>query len=247
MELGGWFGKLWRKFWFWWYGRRHMLRLGIIGDLSLQPPDRLQRAMAAAFGYSDIIIQVGDMHPGYSVLRTYKAMEGGQKYVLAVPGNHDTNWDQELGWARNWYRAFQFPDGTGMACHIVGLDNSADVFDPTVWSMLGSVPKDTTPLLMILHKPLSTVVLPDGSETNHIMGEGNLPNADAERLKHLLESRENVLYIHGHYHAFALMKCWYGDALIEGRGGAAGTGTGELGWTQILLTKEGLTLHRVDL
>lgn len=206
-----------------------MVKIGVVGDLSLQDPARLERAMAAAFAVSDIVVQVGDMHPGYPVVLSYAAKG---KSVYAVPGNHDADWNMKLNWPRQWRH--DLPLVT-----LIGLDNSQDSFtDSTV---LSNLPTDK-PTFVFVHKPLSTIVLPDGSESTHCMGEGS-PNPQAVAMQNTLCPHPDLLLVHGHYHGWALMKTKYADCLIEGRGGAAP----EIGWTQIIVTPEGFTIHRFDL
>jgi hypothetical protein len=218
------------------WGRKNMLRIAVVGDLSLQDPARLERVMAAAYKDCEIVVQIGDMHPGYDVVTKYAAMG---KPVYAIRGNHDTLWDslldQPIGrWPKQWNHSTPL-------CHMVGLDNSADSFNNDDWAAVSAVPKDTLPILVFVHKPLSTIVLPDGSESNHIMGEG-IANADAVKLQALLSNR-NVLYCHGHFHGWTYMKTNYGDCLVEGRGGAAPI----LAYSIITMQEQGITLSQVIL
>jgi predicted phosphodiesterase len=209
----------------------NMLKIGVVGDLSLQDPARLEKAMAAAWAASDIVVNVGDMHPAYPVILSYAAKG---KFVYAIPGNHDAEWDSKLGWARQWRH--DLPLVT-----LIGLDNSQDSFSPADWALLDKLPA-TGPTFIFVHKPLSNVVLPDGSASTHNMGEGS-PNADAVKMAAFIQSKCDILLVHGHYHGWAFMRTLYADCLVEGRGGAAP----EIGWTQILVTPDGFTIHRFDL
>lgn len=207
-----------------------MIKISVVGDLSLQDPSRLEQAMAAAYSSCDILVQVGDMHPGYSVVKKYAGMG---KPVYAVPGNHDTDWDNQLGWPRQWNHDVQ-------ECHLVGLDNHADSFNGQDWSALASI-NDDKPILLFVHKPLSTIVLPDGSESSHIMGEGAV-NQDAIKLCGLITGKD-ILCVHGHYHGWTYMKTKYADCLVEGRGGAAP----QIGYTLITISPNGIVLHSITL
>jgi hypothetical protein len=209
-----------------------MTRIAVVGDLSLQDPARLDQAIGATPANTDFIVQVGDAHPGYWVLKKY-----ANHPLLAVPGNHDTDWDAQLpGWPRQWHR--ELPD-----CSLVGMDNHADSFAKADLDMLAAALSLTKPIILFVHKPLSTIVLPDGSTSQHIMGEGGMqPNLDAIQLRTMIEKR-NVLCVHGHYHGWSFMRTDYADVLIEGRGGAAPA----IGYTLITITKDGWVLHQVTL
>jgi predicted phosphodiesterase len=194
----------------------------------------LAQVMAAANDNADIVVQVGDMHPGYSVVKKYGV---DPNRIYAVPGNHDTDWDSQLGWSRQWIHSLD-------NVVLVGLDNSKDIFDDEAYQLIQDVLKErlTENVILFVHKPLSTIVLSDGSESQHIMGEGALPNKDADKMKDILNG-EDVLCCHGHYHGWSLMMTHYATCLIEGRGGAAP----ELGYTIITVQKDGLVLHQVTL
>src|SRR6266404_477225 len=128
------------------------------------------------------------MHPNYFSVKTYNA--------LAIKGNHDTDWDTQLiGWPKQWRRDY---DGF----RIVGLDNSQDTFCAADWDIINNLPDDNIPTFIAVHKALSTIVLPDGSETTHVMGEGT-PNADAQKLQDWLEKRGDAFLLHGHYHGLS--------------------------------------------
>jgi hypothetical protein len=189
-----------------------ILKLGVVGDLSLQDPQRLWRCLGAALAACDIVVQVGDCHPGYDQMKNAAGQASVTKQGFhAIPGNHDIDWDSKLaGWARTWRVTYDFPDKSAPACHLIGLDNSSDRFDPATRSVLSSVPVDGRPLLIFVHKPLSTIVLPDGSESGHIMGEGQVyAPGEADRMS-LIEwvqgqqAHREVLLVHGHYHGWTL-------------------------------------------
>jgi predicted phosphodiesterase len=213
-----------------------MLRIAVVGDLSLQDPARLENVMIRAAEDCDILVQVGDMHPGYDVVKQHAVKKPNN--VLAVPGNHDTEWDATLGWPRQWNR--DEPE-----CHLAGIDNSNDSFCDKDWltveTALAALEKGK-PVILFVHKPLSDIVLGDGSESIHNMGEVHGGNADSKKLQGMVNGRD-VLLVHGHYHAWSLMKPPYADCLIEGRGGAAP----ELGYTVINVRAEGIVLHAVTL
>ncbi len=208
-----------------------MIRLSIVGDLSLQDPARLEKVMAAAYPSADIVCQVGDMCPGYSIVKKYAAMG---KPLYAVAGNHDTEWDTQLGWPRQW--SHDTPE-----CHLIGLDNHADSFNDKDWATVANVPNDGKPLLLFVHKPLSTIILPDGSESSHIMGEGAV-NADAVKLQSILAARGNVICIHGHWHGNTIFTTKYALCLVEGRGGAAPN----LGFSTVFIRDDGIAFHSVE-
>src|SRR5262245_33848645 len=118
--IGWYLGRIREKIIFWLWGRRKMLRIAIVGDLSLQDPSRLDRAMAAAVANCDLLVHVGDIHPGYEVMRKWAK----QKTIYAVPGNHDTEWDNQ---ATPWFARQWATDASQV--YLIGLDNSRDVFD----------------------------------------------------------------------------------------------------------------------
>ncbi len=208
-----------------------MFRLAVVGDLSLQDSARLKTVMDAALANADYVVQLGDMHPGYSVVKS--AIATGN--CSAIPGNHDTDWDAQSMGAHNWRidRA---------ECTLIGLDNSADRLDAGIWSSTLTVVNNTKPLFVFAHKPLSTIVLGDGSLSQHAMGEG-VPNADAEKLKTWLATEKDSLIVHGHFHGWTYQKTWYSDFLVDGRGGAAP----QLGYTVFYIQPEGWAFHNVIL
>jgi hypothetical protein len=76
-------------------------------------------------------------------------------------------------------------------------------------------------LFVFCHKPLSPIVFPDGSESQHIIDEG-LPCPDAVKLQQWAISR-HIIFCHGHYHGWTLMNPIYGDVIVDGRGDAVPT------------------------
>ncbi len=105
---------------------------------------------------------------------------------------------------------------------------------------LRSGPEPAT--FLFCHKPLSPIVLPDGTESLHIMGEGALPCADAEKLKKFLEPMD-VTICNGHYHGWTLMRPYYGTVVLDGRGGAAP----QIGYSLFYIQPEGWVCHPVTL
>lgn len=217
-----------------WFSQKDVMRIGVVGDLSMQDPRRLDRVLKEALANSDLVIQLGDMHPAYSVIE--KHMKSGR--LLVIPGNHDDRYDT-MKLPRQWLRKLS-------NCTLVGLDNSNDRFNDETWDLLSQVDYDAArPIIVFAHKPLSNVVLPDGSENYHVMGESGSPEAkrDAERLKDWLDSQYDVLLCVGHWHGHSYMMATYSQVLIEGRGGAAP----ELGYTIITVTPDGMVLHSINL
>lgn len=216
-----------------------MLRIGLVGDLSQNDPGLLTRALDAALANSDVVIQLGDVNPGYTGLRSRLA--GGRVHV--VPGNHDTqgpgDWSEWLSdLPTNW--AFT-QSGVGF----IGLDNSQDTLPAAGLSLLKSGPATQAGQIFIFaHKGLSPIVLPDGTESTHIMGEGNLPNADAVTIQGYVKSLR-ATFCCGHYHGTAIVHTGYGPVIVEGRGGAAGPGN--LGYTLVCVQPEGWTMHPVTI
>jgi hypothetical protein len=209
-----------------------MLKIAIVGDLSFNDPKRLAIVLDAALGVADCVIQVGDLHPGYDVVK-YRL---NTNKLLVVPGNHDTEWERFLSLPRQWIR--RFPG----VC-LIGLDNSNDQIDQDGWSLLnGFAPiNDKEQLFLFMHKPLSTIVFPDGTESNHIMGEGS-SCPDAVKLQQWATSHHATL-CHGHYHGWTLMNTSYGTVIVDGRGGAAS----QLGYTLFSIQPEGWSAHAISL
>lgn len=216
-----------------------MLKLAVVGDLSQCDPAGLAKALDAALAAADIVVQVGDINPGYDVLK--QRLSSGK--LFPIPGNHDTlgpgNWDAELpDQPKQWQKSIG-------GIYMIGLDNTKDVIDQEGWSLLNgyvSAQPPSLPLFLFCHKPLSPIVLPDGTESTHIMGEGAFPNADAEKLKHFLAPLDATL-CHGHYHGWTMMKPSYGTVIVDGRGGAAP----QIGYTLFFIDPEGWAAHSITL
>ncbi len=217
-----------------------MLRIAVVGDLSMQDPQRFDHALSEAFKNADIIVQVGDMHPAYDVVKKYTQWEAstGKKFFY-IPGNHDLDWDAKMpGAARQWVHSESL-------VHMIGLDNGQDHYNDQTWQLLATAdqPENANKFLFIFtHKPLTTIVLPDGTESQHIMGEGG-GQSDSKRLQDWLRKHENALLVCGHYHGWTFQHTNYCDVLVEGRGGAAP----QLGYTMIFVQPEGWVFHPVNL
>lgn len=214
-----------------------MLRIAVVGDLSQNDASYLGKALDAALAAADVVVQVGDVNPGYDEVKSRM----GTGKLLVIPGNHDIqgpgNWDGSMpGQPKQWRK--DFPEAT-----LIGLDNSLDVFPQASWDLVnayGAAPRNV-PLFVFFHKALSPLVLPDGNESSHIMGEGS-PNADAQKLRAWLAGRAATI-VCGHFHGNSLMQTSYGTVILEGRGGAAGPQN--LGYTLIFVQAEGWTAHPV--
>jgi predicted phosphodiesterase len=215
--------------------KHKMIKIGVVGDLSMQDPERLDRVMRAAYKQSDMLIHVGDVHAGYDVIIKYLK---GNKKIYVVPGNHDESYNK-MGVSRQWL----YYDALVV---IVGVDNSEDKLDKEAWELLktghSKAIKYNKFFIVVAHKPLSSIMLANGESNNHIMGE-NHSIIDREKFKIWLASLNEVLFVCGHYHNWAMMETRYATVLIEGRGGAAP----DLGWTQIIVSKDGMVINRIDL
>ena len=212
-----------------------MLRLAIVGDLSQNDPSRLDQALDAAMAASDLVIQVGDINPGYDVLK----QRLGTGKILPVPGNHDIlgpgSWDASLtGLPKQWSKRVD-------CVQLIGLNNSCDTFDQEAWDLLNAYDGSAKHVFIFCHKPLSPIVLADGSESQHIMGEGS-PCPDAVKMQNWVAAH-NAATCHGHYHGWTLMKTNYGTVIVDGRGGAAP----QIGYTLLYIQPEGWAAHSVTL
>lgn len=212
-----------------------MLRLAIVGDLSQNDPSRLAQALDAALAASDLVIQVGDINPGYDVVK----QRLGTGKLFPIPGNHDIlgpgNWDVSLpGLPKQWSKRVD-------CAQLFGLNNSCDTFDQEAWNLLNSYDGSAKHVFLFCHKPLSPIVFPDGSESQHIMGEGS-PCPDAVKMQTWVAAH-TAATCHGHYHGWTLMKTNYGTVIVEGRGGAAP----QIGYTLLNIQPEGWSAHSVTL
>jgi len=226
-----------------------MLKIGVVGDLSQCDPANLAKALDAAMGMATVTVQVGDINPGYDVLKA--RMTSGTLHP--VPGNHDNpacgpgNWDVNLpGVPKQW--RLDFPEAV-----LIGLDNSVDALGPG-WDILNQFDVDAKadpsllqrPLFVFTHKSPTPLVLPDGTESTHIMGEGS-PCPEADKLRDWLKVHDATL-VCGHYHGCSLQNTVHGPILLEGRGGASrADGQGNKpGYTLILANRDGWVAHALD-
>lgn len=231
-----------------------MLRLALVGDCSQQDPALLARALDAAMGAADLVLQLGDIHGSGDDRTSYDLLM--QRVVTGrvhpVPGNHDAEggrWDAFMADPKDPHRGrlakqwFIVRDDA----ILVGLDNSCDQIDATAWDILNHVGAElgtkSRPVFLAVHKALSPLVLMDGTESTHIMAEGG-PCPDREKLAAWVQ-RHDATVCCGHYHGSAVMQTPYGPVLLEGRGGAAGAGN--VGYTLVLVQPEGWTAHPVTL
>jgi predicted phosphodiesterase len=211
-----------------------MLKLAVVGDLSQNDPSRLAQALDAALQAADVVVQVGDINPGYEAIK----QRLGTGKLLCVPGNHDIqgpgNWDAGLpSLPKQWAKTID-------NVYLVGLNNSCDTFDQEAWDLLNAAPTNLR-LFVFCHKPLSPIVFPDGTESQHIMGEG-APCPDAIKLQQWAAGR-HATFCHGHYHGWTLMSPNYGTVIVDGRGGAAP----QIGYTLFVIQPEGWAAHAVAL
>lgn len=199
---------------------------------------RLATVLDAALANTDVVVQLGDIAYAYDVI---KARYGSGR-LWPIPGNHDyTNghWDQSLAdLPKQWMKS-------NAELVVVGLDNSFDTFNAEAWTLLESGAKQGSgklPLFVAVHKALSPLILPDGTESQHIMGEGaSCP--DAVKLQDWLRAHPESAVACGHYHGWALMQTSYATVILEGRGGAAP----QLGYTLINIDQNGWIAHPVTL
>lgn len=222
-------------------------RIGFVGDCSQNDETLLGRALDAALASSDVVVQVGDINskpPGSNGYEAVKARLGTGK-LFPVPGNHDTGGPGDWGLLPNlpkqWRR--DYPAAT-----LIGLDNSTPTLDQANWDLLAAYGKNPpkAPLFVFMHMALSPLILPDGTESTHIMGEGSQVH-DGERLKGWLTGLTAAVCC-GHYHGASVMQASYATVILDGRGGSQGYfGKPVCGWTQILVQPEGWTAHQYDL
>jgi predicted phosphodiesterase len=215
------------------------LQLALVGDLSNQPSDRLAKVLDAALAGNaelnpvvpgaDLVVQLGDLSAAYDAVRARLA--SGK--LMVVKGNHDDRF-AELGTPLNWRMEVR------NLVTLIGVDNSTDVISPEGWALLEE-PSKTPFTFVFAHKSPMPLVLPDGSESRHIMGEGQ-SCPDADRLVELLRTHADAMAV-GHFHGWTLQFTPHGVPLIcEGRGGAAPS----LGYSLINVLPEGWVMHSVD-
>jgi hypothetical protein len=212
-----------------------MLKLAIVGDLSQNDPSRLAKALDAALQAADIVVQVGDINPGYDVVK--QRLATGK--LMCIPGNHDIispgNWDLSLpGLPKQWVKTID-------CAHLIGLNNSCDTFDQEAWKLLDTFQGPPQHCFVFCHKPLSPIVFPDGTESRHIMGEG-ATCPDAIKMQSWV-AQHHATTCHGHYHGWTLMSTDYGTVIVDGRGGAAS----QIGYTLLNIQPEGWSAHSVIL
>lgn len=216
------------------FREKEIMKIAVVGDLSMQEHSRLDRVLTAALAAADLVVQIGDIHSAYGVVQ--KHLKSGRLFV--IPGNHDDRYDS-LGIPRQWLHPLA-------KCTLVGLDNSNDHFNSETWAILAQVtPEMSRPLFVFAHKPISNVILSDGSENHHVMSESGTPasKADAIRLQGWLRKQKNCMLISGHYHGWSCAMTDFAFCIIEGRGGAAP----DLGYTTIVVTSDGMSFHKNDL
>lgn len=216
------------------FQKKEIMKIAVVGDLSMQEHSRLNKVLKAALKAADWVVMLGDMHSAYEVIQ--KHLKSGR--LLVIPGNHDDKYDT-IGQPRQWIKFLR-------NCTLVGLDNANDTFNNETWRILSQItPESPRPILVCGHKPLSNVVLSDGSENTHVMGESGSASAkaDAVQLQNWLKSQNDCLYICGHWHGWTYQMTTYGPVLIEGRGGAAP----DLGYTLFTIRKDGMVFHSFTL
>jgi len=175
------------------------------------------------------------LEPGYDVIK--ERVKTGK--LLVVPGNHDSGFDG-LGLPRDWTKTIT---SDKKEVRLVGIDNSQDSISAQAWRYLEDMAKQTDQPVyrfVFAHKAPSDLILPNGSISTHVMGEGRI-NKDAQRLVALLQPLDATMCV-GHLHAFAYCHPWWGDLICEGRGGANVT---ELAYSLIVVQSEGWVLHSV--
>jgi hypothetical protein len=226
-----------------------VLKIGIVGDCSQGDAGLFTKALDAAIAASDVVVVVGDInssdHSSYDVLKARMGASPGK--VFPIPGNHDIqgpgSWDTYLtGVPKTWRK--DFPEAV-----LLGLDNSSDnpsVLTADSWALINAYAPDARFLFLFAHKALSALILLDGSESRHIMGEGSTDD-DAQKLMTWMRAHEAVICC-GHYHGASYMQTSYGQVILEGRGGSQGyQGSAVCGYTLVYVQPEGWTLHAIDL
>lgn len=205
-------------------------KIGVVGDLSGNAPDRLCKVLDNALIACDYVVQVGDLEPAYSQVQA-RYLTSGHK-LFPVPGNHDAQYDS-IGAPRRW--KFTTPDGLAT---LIGIDNSSSHLtddDKTLFADRWSSAFG----FVFAHMAPWPLVLPDGSENRHTMVESG-PNPDADWLVEQLKSRADAMCV-GHYHGWTFQQAPWGPLIVDGRGGAAA----DLGYTLITVTPDGWVLHSV--
>ena len=225
------------------------LRLGIVGDCSQGDAGLLAKALDAALNGSDAVVLVGDVNSadGQAGYDAVKARLGTGK-LSVIPGNHDTqgpgDWNKLGGLPKQW----RVDRTEGVT--LIGLDNSCDAIGDAGWAILNDYAAHPTAgaLFVAVHKSLSPLILPDGTESTHVVSEaGWASNADAAKLREWVGDHEATVCC-GHYHGAAIMRDRYGDVILEGRGGSQGyAGAPVCGWTSVIVTPDGWNAHQIAL
>jgi len=236
-----------------------MVTLGLVGDCSQGDAMLLGKALDTALKLSDVVVQLGDVnssdnHSGYTVVTGHRGLwmagvpePAGSSKLLVIPGNHDTqgpgDWSKLGGLPKQWIRQMY-------GVTLIGLDNSGDAIGDAGWDILTAFDaqpnRPAYPIFVFVHKSLSRLILPDGTESSHVVAEG-APCPDADKLKAWVAAH-NATVCCGHFHGSALMRTSYGTVVLEGRGGSPGyAGKAMCGWTQIFVQPDGWTAHPVDL
>jgi hypothetical protein len=207
-------------------------KIALVGDLSFGDPTRLARVLDAALIGADVVLQAGDINPGYPQVKS-RWLTSGHK-LFPVKGNHDTGGlYEQIGCPAVWQH--QTADGL---VTINGLDNSAGTLTPDSKALYDQ-PKSTPYEFTLAHMPPVDMVLPDGSTNGHNMAEAG-GGDDAAWLAGQLRDRADA-YLCGHYHGWTLQQAPFGPLIVDGRGGAAP----DLAYTLITVTEQGWVLHSV--
>ena len=225
-----------------------MLKIGVVGECSQGDVGLFTKALDGALGVADVVVLVGDInssdHASYDVV-TARLVAG--KQILSIPGNHDYDYPAGITFfgapshPKQWRK--DFPEAV-----LIGLDNGQDNFGPG-WDLLNEYAKapPSLPLFLFMHKSLSPLVLPDGTESQHIMGEGGI-SVEGQKMIEWMAAHRFPTVCCGHYHGSSFMQTSHGPVILEGRGGSGGYyGSPMCGYTLIHVQADGWTAHPVDL
>jgi hypothetical protein len=208
-------------------------KIALVGDLSFGDPTRLAKVLDAALVAADHVVQLGDIAPAYSQVRSRWLTSGNQLHPLK--GNHDIGQYEQIGCPATW--SYQTTDGL---VTLLGLDNSAGTLTPDSKTLF-SVPKTTPFEFAFAHMPPVDMVLPSGDINKHNMAETGQPGSDdAAWLCAQLKQRSDMMGA-GHYHGMTVQYAPFGPLIVDGRGGAAP----DLAYTLITVTEDGWVLHSV--
>jgi hypothetical protein len=224
-----------------------MVRLGFVGDCSQGDVTLYAKAIDAALAASDEVVLLGDVNSSDgSSYELVKARLGTNK-LSVIPGNHDTQGPGD--WARLGGLPKQWRVDRTEGVTLIGLDNSGDDIGAAGWAILDAyaAAPTTGALFVCVHKALSPLVLPDGTESTHIVSEQNwAQNGDAAKLRAWVKAHGATLCC-GHYHGASVLLASYGSVILEGRGGSQSTTGPSCGWTSIMVQPEGWTAHQIAL